>query len=228
MALRIAYVTSGMGHTGTAICQALHRAGHRGGGCGPKSSRKDHWLKAQKALGYDFTASEGDATDWESTRAAFARVRGEIGEIDVLVNNAGAMLDMRLRQMGYAEWSAVLRSNLDTLFNTTKQVVDGMADRAGAASSTSVRWRPRRARSGRSTRHGQGRGHRFHALAGAGSRGARRDRQPGVARLHRRRHGQGLSAGAAGPHRGKRAGRLGTPQDLAGCAPGWPRTRRPS
>ena len=58
-----------------------------------------------------------------------SRVRGEIGEIDVLVNNAGAMLDMRLRQMGYAEWSAVLRSNLDTLFNTTKQVVDGMADR---------------------------------------------------------------------------------------------------
>lgn len=130
MALRIAYVTSGMGHTGTAICQALHRAGHRVvAGCGPKSSRKDHWLKAQKALGYDFTASEGDATDWESTRAAFARVRGEVGEIDVLVNNAGAMLDMRLRQMGYAEWSAVLRSNLDTLFNTTKQVVDGMADR---------------------------------------------------------------------------------------------------
>ena len=130
MALRIAYVTSGMGHTGTAICQALHRAGHRVvAGCGPKSSRKDHWLKAQKALGYDFTASEGDATDWESTRAAFARVRGEIGEIDVLVNNAGAMLDMRLRQMGYAEWSAVLRGNLDTLFNTTKQVVDGMADR---------------------------------------------------------------------------------------------------
>ena len=129
MALRIAYVTSGMGHTGTAICQALHRAGHRVvAGCGPKSSRKDHWLKAQKALGYDFTASEGDATDWESTRAA-ARVRGEVGEIDVLVNNAGAMLDMRLRQMGYAEWSAVLRSNLDTLFNTTKQVVDGMADR---------------------------------------------------------------------------------------------------
>ena len=52
MALRIAYVTSGMGHTGTAICQALHRAGHRVAGCGPKS-RKDHWLKAQKALGYD-------------------------------------------------------------------------------------------------------------------------------------------------------------------------------
>ncbi|SAI21110.1 3-ketoacyl-(acyl-carrier-protein) reductase [Bordetella ansorpii] len=130
MALRIAYVTSGMGHTGTAICQALHRAGHRVvAGCGPRSSRKQQWLKEQKALGYAFSASEGDATDWASTEAAFAQVRREVGEIDVLVNNAGAMLDMRFRQMEYADWSAVLRSNLDTLFNTTKQVVDRMADR---------------------------------------------------------------------------------------------------
>ncbi|MDF8364002.1 SDR family oxidoreductase [Achromobacter anxifer] len=130
MALRIAYVTSGMGHTGTAICQALQLSGHRVvAGCGPRSSRKDHWLKEQKSLGYDFISSEGDATDWASTEAAFAKVRREVGEIDVLVNNAGAMLDMRFRQMSHADWSAVLRSNLDTLFNTTKQVVDSMADR---------------------------------------------------------------------------------------------------
>ncbi|MBH9710770.1 SDR family NAD(P)-dependent oxidoreductase, partial [Burkholderia contaminans] len=68
-------------------------------------------------------------TDWASTEAAFAKVRREVGEIDVLVNNAGAMLDMRFRQMSQADWSAVLRSNLDTLFNSTKQVVDSMADR---------------------------------------------------------------------------------------------------
>ncbi|KAG1078719.1 hypothetical protein G6F40_016598 [Rhizopus arrhizus] len=130
MALRIAYVTSGMGHTGTAICQALHHAGHRVvAGCGPRSSRRDGWLKEQKSLGYDFVASEGAATDWASTEAAFAKVRREVGEIDVLVNNAGSMLDMRFRQMAYADWSAVLRSNLDTLFNSTKQVVDSMADR---------------------------------------------------------------------------------------------------
>ena len=128
MALRIAYVTSGMGHTGTAICQALHRAGHRVAGCGPKSSRKDHWLKAQKALGYDFTASEGDATDWESTRAAFARARRNRRD-----RRAG---QQRRRHAGHAVAAdglcrvvGELRSNLDTLFNTTKQVVDGMADR---------------------------------------------------------------------------------------------------
>ncbi len=130
MTLRIAYVTSGMGYTGTAICQALARSGHRVvAGCGPQSSRSASWLKAQKALGFDFVASEGDATDWTSTVAAFAKVRRDVGEVDVLVNNAGAKRDMLFRQMGADDWSAVLRSNLDTLFNATKQVVESMAER---------------------------------------------------------------------------------------------------
>ena len=229
MALRIAYVTSGMGHTGTAICQALHRAGHRVvAGCGPKSSRKDHWLKAQKALGYDFTASEGDATDWESTRAAFARVRGEVGEIDVLVNNAGAMLDMRLRQMGYAEWSAV-RSNLDTLFNTTKQVVDGMADRGWGRIINIGSVAAEKGQIGQVN----------YATAKGAAIGFTRSLAQEVAR--------GVTVNLVSPGfiaddtvkafppalldrivESVPVGRLGTPQDLAGCAPGWPRTRRPS
>lgn len=130
MTLRVAYVTSGMGYTGTAICQALARSGHRVvAGCGPNSPRRLAWLQAQKALGYDFLASEGDATDWASTQAAFAKVRREVGEVDVLVNNAGGKRDMLFRQMSAEDWSAVLRSNLDTLFNATKQVVQSMADR---------------------------------------------------------------------------------------------------
>ena len=130
MTLRIAYVTSGMGSLGTAICQKLAHSGHTVVvGCGPDSPRKAGWLREQRALGFDFIVSEGNAADWDSTVAAFDQVRSEVGEIDVLVNNAGAMLDMRFRQMSHADWSAVLRSNLDTLFNSTKQVVDGMAER---------------------------------------------------------------------------------------------------
>jgi len=130
MTLRVAYVTSGMGYTGTAICQALARSGHRVvAGCGPNAPRRAAWLKTQKSLGYDFLASEGDATDWGSTQAAFAQVRRDVGEVDVLVNNAGSKRDMLFRQMGMEDWSAVLRSNLDTLFNATKQVVQSMADR---------------------------------------------------------------------------------------------------
>ena len=125
----------------------------------------------------------------------------------MLVNNAGAMLDMRLRQMGYAEWSAVLRSNLDTLFNTTKQVVDGMADRGWGRIINIGSVAAEKGQIGQvnyATAKGAAIGF---TRSLAQEVGARRDGQPGVARLHRRRHGQGLSAGAAGSHRGKRAGR---------------------
>ena len=156
-------------------------------------------------------------------------MRGEIGEIDVLVNNAGAMLDMRLRQMGYAEWSAVLRSNLDTLFNTTKQVVDGMADRGWGRIINIGSVAAEKARSGRSTRHGQG-----------AAIGFTRSLAQEVA-------ARGVTVNLVSPGfiaddtvkafppalldrivESVPVGRLGTPQDLAGCAPGWPRTRRPS
>ncbi|MBB1174681.1 SDR family NAD(P)-dependent oxidoreductase, partial [Klebsiella pneumoniae] len=113
----------------TSICQRLAKEGFRVvAGCGP-SRNYQQWLDEQAAQGYTFHASVGNVSDWDSTVAAFERITAELGQVDVLVNNAGAMLDMRVRQMSHADWSAVLRSNLDTLFNSTKQVVDGMAAR---------------------------------------------------------------------------------------------------
>ncbi|OOW76691.1 beta-ketoacyl-ACP reductase [Xanthomonas campestris pv. vitiswoodrowii] len=130
MTLRIAYVTSGMGSVGTAICQKLARSGHTVvAGCGPNSPRKASWLREQRELGFDFVASEGNAADWESTVAAFAKVKAEVGEIDVLVNNAGGSRDTLFRQMTRDDWNAVIASNLHSLFNITKQVVDGMTSR---------------------------------------------------------------------------------------------------
>lgn len=80
MTLRIAYVTSGMGSVGTAICQKLARTGHTVvAGCGPNSPRKSAWLREQRELGFDFVASEGNAADWDSTMAAFAKVKAEVG-----------------------------------------------------------------------------------------------------------------------------------------------------
>ena len=129
MALRIAYVTSGMGHTGTAICQALHHAGHRVvAGCGPRSSRKDHWLKEQKSLGYDFIASEGDATDWVSTEAAFAKVRREVGDIDVLVNNAGVLKLQTLADTTDEQYDQTFDINTRGTFNTLREAGARLAD----------------------------------------------------------------------------------------------------
>ncbi|MBI3711850.1 MAG: 3-ketoacyl-ACP reductase [Burkholderiales bacterium] len=130
MAKRIAYVTGGMGGIGTPICKRLCKDGFTVvAGCGPNSPRKDKWLADMRAEGFDVHASEGNVSDWESTRAAFEKVRTEIGEIDVLVNNAGITRDGQFRKMSKADWDAVIDTNLNSLFNVTKQVIESMVDR---------------------------------------------------------------------------------------------------
>ncbi|QKV56621.1 MAG: 3-ketoacyl-ACP reductase [Dechloromonas sp.] len=130
MSKKVAYVTGGMGGIGTAICQRLAQDGFSVvAGCGPNSPRKDRWLAEQKALGFDFIASEGNVSDWDSTKAAFDKVKAEVGEIDVLVNNAGITKDGQFRRMSVQDWMAVIDTNLNSLFFVTKQVVDGMMDR---------------------------------------------------------------------------------------------------
>jgi acetoacetyl-CoA reductase len=126
---RVAYVTGGMGGIGTAICQRLHADGFTVvAGCGP-SRDYAKWLGEQKALGFEFHASVGNVGDWDSTVAAFDKVKSEIGPVDVLVNNAGITRDGQFRKMSKEDWDAVMSTNLDSLFNVTKQVIDGMIDR---------------------------------------------------------------------------------------------------
>ena len=130
MSQRVAYVTGGMGGIGTGICQRLHKQGFRVvAGCGPNSPRRAKWIEEQKALGYDFVASEGNVGDWDSTKLAFDKVKAEVGEVDVLINNAGITRDIVFRKMSREDWTAVIDTNLTSLFNVTKQVIDGMVER---------------------------------------------------------------------------------------------------
>jgi len=127
---RLAYVTGGMGGIGTAICRRLCREGHRVvAGCGPGSARKDRWIGEMRAQGFEIHASEGNVSDWESTRAAFEAVKAEHGPVDILVNNAGITRDGTFRKMKNEDWHAVIETNLNSLFHVTKQVIDDMADR---------------------------------------------------------------------------------------------------
>ncbi len=127
---RVAYVTGGMGGIGTAICKRLALAGHTVvAGCGPNSPRKDRWVGEMKAQGFNIIASEGNVADWDSTVAAFDKVVKEVGPIDILVNNAGITRDGVFRKMTKADWDAVINTNLNSLFNVTKQVIEGMVER---------------------------------------------------------------------------------------------------
>jgi len=129
MSQKVAYVTGGMGGIGTAICQRLHKAGFKViAGCGPTRDFQK-WLDEQKALGYTFHASVGNVSDWQSTTDAFAKAKADHGPIDVLVNNAGITRDRMFLKMTREDWDAVIDTNLNSMFNVTKQVVPDMVER---------------------------------------------------------------------------------------------------
>ena len=129
MTQKIAYVTGGMGGIGTAICQRLHQEGFKViAGCGPTRDFQK-WLDEQAALGFTFYASAGDVSSWDSTVEAFSKAKAEHGPIDVLVNNAGITKDRMFLKMTREDWDAVIDTNLNSMFNVTKQVVPDMVEK---------------------------------------------------------------------------------------------------
>src|SRR5512134_2367325 len=126
---KLAYVTGGMGGIGTAICRRFHDMGFKViAGCGPTRDF-NKWIGEQKADGYTFHVSVGNVADWQSTKDAFDKVKAEHGNPDILVNNAGITRDGVFRKMSLEDWRAVIDTNLNSLFNVTKQVIDGMLDK---------------------------------------------------------------------------------------------------
>jgi len=118
-----------MGGIGTAICQRLAKEGFKViAGCGPTRDYKK-WLDEQKALGFTFYASAGNVADWDSTVEAFAKAKAEHGPIEVLVNNAGITRDRMFVKMTREDWDAVIDTNLNSMFNVTKQVVPDMLEK---------------------------------------------------------------------------------------------------
>ncbi len=130
MAQRVAVVTGGMGGIGEAICMRLAQVGHRVVATySPGNTRAEQWMKDMKSRGFEFHAVQVDVTDFDSTQKAVAKIQAEVGSIDILVNNAGITRDATFRKMGKPDWDAVMRTNLDSVFNVTKPVCDGMMDR---------------------------------------------------------------------------------------------------
>lgn len=127
---RVALVTGGMGGLGEAICIKLAALGY---GVvttySPSNTKAKDWLTQMHNMGYGFRAYPCDVADFDSCRQCVATVVAEAGPIDVLVNNAGITRDMTFRKMGKADWDAVIHTNLDSVFNMTKQVIDGMTER---------------------------------------------------------------------------------------------------
>lgn len=127
---RVALVTGGMGGLGEAVCIKLAALGYKVVTTySPGNAKVQDWLKAMNNMGYGFKAYPCDVTDFDSAAACVDTVSKEVGPVDVLVNNAGITRDMTFKKMTKADWDAVMHTNLDSVFNMTKQVVDGMVER---------------------------------------------------------------------------------------------------
>jgi acetoacetyl-CoA reductase len=119
-----------MGGLGEAICIKLAALGDTViTTYSPGNTKAQQWLGSMKQRGYQFYAYPCDVVDWESCQACTRKITEDHGPVDVLVNNAGITRDMTFKKMDKINWDAVMNANLNSCFNMTKQVCDGMVDR---------------------------------------------------------------------------------------------------
>lgn len=126
---RIALVTGATGGLGTAMCQRLQEDGYRVIAHYRNPTKAQEWAEKMKEQGFIFDAYEADVSDFESCGAMIKKIEEEVGSIDILVNNAGITRDKPFHKMSYEDWDAVLRTNLYSVFNCARQVIDGMRER---------------------------------------------------------------------------------------------------
>jgi acetoacetyl-CoA reductase len=119
-----------MGGLGEAICMKMADMGYEVATThSPGNTKVSAWLEEMKAKGYHFRAYPCDVASFESAQECISQITKDMGPVDVLVNNAGITRDMTFKKMDKVNWDVVMKTNLDSVFNMTKPVCDGMTDR---------------------------------------------------------------------------------------------------
>jgi acetoacetyl-CoA reductase len=128
---RLALVTGGTGGIGTEICRQLARSGHRvvATFLAPEAELARAWQRERCAEGHEVALVECDVTSFESCARMAAELETSSRGVEILVNCAGITRDQTLAKMDPSQWQAVLDTNLNGVFNVTRQVVEGMIQR---------------------------------------------------------------------------------------------------
>ncbi len=128
---RIAVVTGGIGGLGTAICRDLARQDrHVISTYRPVNHDKAlEWQEERRKEGFDIAIYEADVADFDSCKEMISKVEKEIGQVDILINNAGITRDSTMKRMTQEDWEMVINVDLTGAFNMTKQVFAGMLER---------------------------------------------------------------------------------------------------
>ena len=129
---RLALVTGGVGGIGTAICKRLAEDGHFVVANYAIAGTEKKWGEVMAAAGLNGGSSAlafGDVADFDAMGEMVKKIEAEHGPVDILVNCAGITRDSTFRKMTPEQWRAVLSTNLDSVFNVTRHVIDGMVER---------------------------------------------------------------------------------------------------
>jgi acetoacetyl-CoA reductase len=131
MTQRVALVTGGTGGIGTEICKHLTRQGRRVvATCLPQEETDaKRWQAELESHGFQIGLVAGDVASYESCADMVAKAQSGWGAVDILVNAAGITRDKSLKKLDPESWHAVIRTNLDSVYNMCRHVVDGMTER---------------------------------------------------------------------------------------------------
>ncbi len=121
---RLAVVTGGTRGIGAAIAKTLKGAGYKVVVCDVVDDQIAAFAQETGIPGYKV-----DVSSYESVEAGFKQIEAEQGPIDILVNNAGITKDGFLHKMTPDQWNAVINVNLNSVFNTSRAVINGMRER---------------------------------------------------------------------------------------------------
>ena len=121
---RVAVVTGGTRGIGAAICKALKAAGYKVAANYAGNDEAAQKFKAETGI----PVYKWDVSSFEACAAGIKQVEADLGPVEVLVNNAGITRDAMFHRMKPEQWSAVINTNLNSLFNMCRPVIEGMRD----------------------------------------------------------------------------------------------------
>jgi len=125
----VALVTGSTGGLGTAICKRLADDGFHVIANYNNQEKADKWRSKMKEESYEFDMHQCDVSDYDAVAKMIENVEKKVGPIDILVNNAGITRDGQFRKMTLENWDAVMKTNLYSVFNCTRNVINQMIER---------------------------------------------------------------------------------------------------
>jgi acetoacetyl-CoA reductase len=123
---RVAVITGGTRGIGAAIAKALKAADYKVAANYGGNDEAAQKFKAETGI----PVYKWDVASFDACAAGIKQVEAELGPVDILVNNAGITRDTMFHKMTLEQWSAVINTNLNSLFNMSRQVIDGMRERS--------------------------------------------------------------------------------------------------